>query len=58
MALIGFGLDSSVEVLAGVVVLWQLGGDSEEKEQRPCGKASKHGAAINAATDERRAMLP
>jgi len=34
IALVGFGLDSGVEVFAGSVVVWQLRGLSEEKEQR------------------------
>lgn len=34
VALIGFGLDSGVEVFAGSVVLWQLSGVSEERERR------------------------
>jgi divalent metal cation (Fe/Co/Zn/Cd) transporter len=34
LALVGFGLDSGVEVFAGVVVLWHLGGVSEERERR------------------------
>ena len=34
IALVGFGLDSGVEVFAGAVVVWQLRGLSEEKEQR------------------------
>jgi divalent metal cation (Fe/Co/Zn/Cd) transporter len=33
-ALIGFGLDSSVEVGASVVALWYLAGVDEEREQR------------------------
>ena len=33
IALVGFGLDSGVEVFAGAVVVWQLRGLSEEKEQ-------------------------
>ena len=33
VALTGFGLDSIVEVLAAVVVLWQLKGIAEEREQ-------------------------
>jgi len=34
IALVGFGLDSGVEVFAGAVVVWQLRGLSQEKEQR------------------------
>jgi divalent metal cation (Fe/Co/Zn/Cd) transporter len=34
IALIGFGIDSSIEVFAAVVVLWRLGGIDEEREQR------------------------
>jgi divalent metal cation (Fe/Co/Zn/Cd) transporter len=34
IALVGFGLDSGVEVFAGAVVVWQLRGVSEDKEQR------------------------
>lgn len=34
VALVGFGLDSGVEVFAGCVVLWQLSGVSEERERR------------------------
>ena len=34
IALVGFGLDSGVEVFAGAVVVWQLRGLSEEREQR------------------------
>lgn len=34
LALVGFGLDSFVEVFAGGVVLWQLHGVAEEREQR------------------------
>lgn len=34
IALVGFGLDSGVEVFAGAVVVWQLRGLSDEKEQR------------------------
>ncbi|MGH9187713.1 MAG: cation transporter [Acidimicrobiales bacterium] len=34
LALVGFGLDSFVEVFAGGVVLWQLGGVAEERERR------------------------
>jgi divalent metal cation (Fe/Co/Zn/Cd) transporter len=34
VALVGFGFDSFIEVVAAVVVLWQLGGVSEAKEQR------------------------
>ena len=32
LALVGFGLDSFIEVFAGVVVLWQLRGVAEERE--------------------------
>jgi divalent metal cation (Fe/Co/Zn/Cd) transporter len=34
LALIGFGLDSGIEVFAGTVVLWQLRGAPEKREQR------------------------
>jgi divalent metal cation (Fe/Co/Zn/Cd) transporter len=34
IALVGFGLDSGVEVFAGAVVVWQLRGLSEDREQR------------------------
>jgi divalent metal cation (Fe/Co/Zn/Cd) transporter len=34
LALVGFGLDSFVEVFAGSVVLWQLRGVAEEREAR------------------------
>lgn len=34
LALVGFGLDSGIEVFAGGVVLWQLRGVSEDREQR------------------------
>jgi divalent metal cation (Fe/Co/Zn/Cd) transporter len=34
VALVGFGLDSIVEVSAAVVVLWQLAGVAEEREKR------------------------
>jgi divalent metal cation (Fe/Co/Zn/Cd) transporter len=34
LALVGFGLDSFVEVFAGTVVLWQLRGAPEERERR------------------------
>ncbi|MGI8515513.1 MAG: hypothetical protein ACR2NT_10320, partial [Acidimicrobiia bacterium] len=34
LALVGFGLDSFIEVFAGGVVLWQLRGVSEEREAR------------------------
>jgi divalent metal cation (Fe/Co/Zn/Cd) transporter len=34
VALVGFGLDSFVEVFAGVVVLWHLRGLAEEREAR------------------------
>jgi divalent metal cation (Fe/Co/Zn/Cd) transporter len=34
IALVGFGLDSLVEVFAGVVVLWRLRGDDQERERR------------------------
>jgi len=34
LALVGFGLDSFIEVFAGVVVLWQLRGVAEEREAR------------------------
>ena len=34
IALVGFGLDSLVEVFAGSVVLWRLRGDDGERERR------------------------
>jgi divalent metal cation (Fe/Co/Zn/Cd) transporter len=34
IALVGFGLDSTVEVLSAVVILWQLHGLVEERERR------------------------
>ncbi len=34
IALVGFGLDSLVEVFAGSVVLWRLRGEDEERERR------------------------
>ncbi len=34
IALVGFGLDSLVEVFAGAVVLWRLRGEDEERERR------------------------
>lgn len=34
LALVGFGLDSFIEVFAGGVVLWQLRGVAEERERR------------------------
>src|SRR3990170_5164678 len=34
IALIGFGLDSTVEIFAACVVIWQLRGIREEREQR------------------------
>lgn len=34
LALIGFGLDSFIEVFAGSVVLWQLRGVEEDRERR------------------------
>lgn len=34
IALVGFGLDSGVEVFAGCVVLWQLAGVNEDRERR------------------------
>ena len=34
VALVGFGLDSAVEVFAGAVVLWKLRGAGEERERR------------------------
>jgi divalent metal cation (Fe/Co/Zn/Cd) transporter len=34
VALVGFGLDSGVEVFAGAVVVWQLHGLAEDREQR------------------------
>jgi hypothetical protein len=37
LALVGFGLDSFVEVFAGGVVLWQLRGVPEDRERRALG---------------------
>jgi divalent metal cation (Fe/Co/Zn/Cd) transporter len=34
IALVGFGLDSTVEIFAACVVIWQLRGVGEEREQR------------------------
>ncbi len=34
IALVGFGLDSVIELLSAAVVVWQLRGDSEERETR------------------------
>jgi divalent metal cation (Fe/Co/Zn/Cd) transporter len=34
IALVGFGLDSTVEIFAAGVVIWQLRGVSEEREER------------------------
>lgn len=34
LALVGFGIDSSIETFSAVVVLWRLGGVSDEREQR------------------------
>jgi divalent metal cation (Fe/Co/Zn/Cd) transporter len=34
LALVGFGLDSGIEVFAGIVVLWQLRGAPEERERQ------------------------
>jgi divalent metal cation (Fe/Co/Zn/Cd) transporter len=34
LALIGFGIDSSIEVFAAVVVLWRMRGADEEREAR------------------------
>ena len=34
IALVGFGLDSTVEVLSAVVILWQLHGLAEHRERR------------------------
>lgn len=34
IALVGFGLDSTVEIFAASVVIWQLRGVAEEREQR------------------------
>jgi len=34
LALVGFGIDSSIEVFAAVVVLWRLRGSDEEREER------------------------
>jgi divalent metal cation (Fe/Co/Zn/Cd) transporter len=33
IALVGFGLDSTVEVLSALVIVWQLGGLAEERER-------------------------
>ncbi|MCP4225291.1 MAG: cation transporter [Actinomycetia bacterium] len=34
LALVGFGLDSTIEVASAVVVIWQFSGLDEEREQR------------------------
>jgi len=34
IALVGFGLDSTVEVLSAVVIVWQFRGVSEDRERR------------------------
>ena len=34
IALVGFGLDSTVEVMSAVVIVWQFRGLSEDREQR------------------------
>jgi divalent metal cation (Fe/Co/Zn/Cd) transporter len=34
LALVGFGIDSTIEVFAAVVVLWRMRGVDEEREQR------------------------
>lgn len=34
LALVGFGIDSSIEVFAAVVVLWRMQGLAEEREER------------------------
>lgn len=34
LALVGFGIDSSIEVFAAVVVLWRMRGVDEEREER------------------------
>lgn len=34
VALVGFGLDSVIEFLAGGIVIWQLRGDGQERETR------------------------
>lgn len=34
LALVGFGLDSTIEVAAAVVIIWQFSGLEEEREQR------------------------
>jgi divalent metal cation (Fe/Co/Zn/Cd) transporter len=34
IALVGFGLDSVIEFFAAAIVVWQLRGDSEERETR------------------------
>lgn len=34
LALVGFGIDSSIEVFAAVVVLWRLRGVDEEREEK------------------------
>lgn len=33
LALVGFGIDSTIEVFAAIVVLWRLRGVDEEREQ-------------------------
>ena len=34
LALVGFGIDSSIEVFAAVVVLWRMNGEGGEREER------------------------
>jgi hypothetical protein len=34
VALIGFGLDSVIEVSAALIVIWQFNGVAEDREQR------------------------
>ena len=41
LALVAFGLDSCVEVLASIVVLWHLGGATEEADPRRARRAMR-----------------
>ena len=34
IALVGFGLDSVIEFFAAAVVVWQLGGENQDRETR------------------------
>jgi divalent metal cation (Fe/Co/Zn/Cd) transporter len=41
LALVAFGLDSCVEVLASIVVLWHLGGEAEDVDPRRAQRAMR-----------------